>query len=1224
MAQPWKEVRFESLSIDEGLSQSTVNCILQDQTGFLWLGTQSGLNRYDGYQFKVYNQESGDLNHNWITSLAEDSQGLWVGTEGGGVTHFNRSELTRRHLRHNLDDPGSLSSDRIRFLLSSRHGDLWIGTVESGLNRLRPGARNVERLVNDPDDPTSLPDDRVRALVEDDQGRLWVGTLGGLSLLDPDTEAFESVELTGASSPSSSPTGASSGEAPAAGPQSPEILALHLDSSRRLWIGTRRGLLRLDIHSGKWVDFSRTSIAGDLSHEWVRAIFQDRNQRVWVGTEGGLNLWQDSEQSFATFRADPSNPNGAGSDQIFAITEDRSGNIWLGTFQEGAKKWNPSSLYFQHLKSSLPGESSQQDNIFAISVDAEGDLWTGSFGGGILRTDRKTLESQRYVKDANDPSSLSDNRVTALLHDSSRRLWAGTVDGGLLRLVAGSESFEHFRHDPADPLSLSADAVTVLYQDSLGEIWVGTYGSGLNRFVDDAHFERFRAEESALNSLSNDRVFAIAERMEGSLWLATDGGGLNLMKTETGSFRAWRHDSDDARSLSSDELLSLHVDQDGRLWIGTKAHGLDLMSESNQASSDDLEGVVFQNYSLKDGFPDTTIWGIQSDSHGHLWLGTNSGLVRFDPTRLKVRKYDTSHGLQSMEFNQGAHFRSSEGELFFGGVQGVNAFFPERVRGNTTPPNVALTRITLLNKSIAFPVPLAALDTLELAYDDHFLALEFAALDFTAPEKNQYRYQLEGLEDRWVDIGPDRKITFTSLQPGNYKLRVQGSNNDGVWSDEERVVRIRVTPPLWANWWAYTFYGILGVALVFGFLRRRERRALEEKKRLEDLVAVRTQELRTRASELEMANHELAEENLRRRELESERIELLEQIEAIGRYRMEAKLGAGGMGEVYRAFDTYLSRYVAMKFIHPEYLGTEIAWERFRREARLVASVQHEAVVQVYDVLRWSDRECIVMELIDGWTMSSILKKGPLEPSWALRWLIEITSGLAAAHSKEVVHRDLKAGNIMVTRSGRAKILDFGLAKRLTQTEISLSRSGQILGTLGSMSPEQAMGESVDLRADLFSLGALAYRMLTGKEPFLGDNPLHTLRLITAHQPEPVRKVEAGAPKQLSDLIDRLLEKSPAARPKDAMEVLASLEEIDPRGLHESSVARIREIFRLKWVKGLGNAEVSSAVQTPESLVALLGSRARSAGIRSWSELENLDETTFEDLLTNPLRDQSG
>ena len=836
-AAPMPDLRFERISIEQGLSQSTVNCIFQDQTGFLWLGTQSGLNRFDGHQIRVYRRESGDLSHDWVTSLAEDPEGLWIGTEGGGITHFNHSVLARRHLRHDPSDPGSLSSDRIRFLLQSRSGDLWIGTVESGLNRLRPGHPVVTRFLNDPKDLSSLPDDRVRALVEDAQDRLWIGTLGGLSRFDPSTESFTPVLLGAPSSPNSVSTGA--------GSASLEILALHLDHAGRLWIGTQTGLLRLDTHTEAWEALPNALAPGGLSHDWVRTIFEDRDGRVWVGTDGGLNLWQGQEQGFVSFRPDPSNPDGTGSDQILSIKEDRSGNIWLGTFQEGAKKWNPRSLSFQHLGKFSNSESGQNDNVFAISADTSGDLWTGSFGGGVSRTDRETLESQRYLHDPEDPASLTEDRVTALLHDTSGRLWAGTVAGGLNRLMALSQGFEHFLHDPEDPGSLSADSVTALHQDQRGQIWVGTYGGGLNRYLDGDRFEHFERDETNPSSLSNDRVFAIADELTGGgLWLATDGGGLNLMDPETGTFSAWRHDPDDARSLSSDELLSLHVDAEGRLWIGTKANGLDLLTERGSGPPNSQStGAKFNNFSQKDGFPDPTIWGIESDSRGFVWLGTNNGLVRFDPTDHEVRKYDTSHGLQSMEFNQGAHFRSADGELFFGGVNGVNAFFPEKIRDNVTPPPVALTDFTVLNQRVELPIPLAALDNLQLEHDDHFLTFEFAALDFTAPERNQYRYQLGGFEESWVDLGTNRTISFTSLNPGKYVLRVQGSNSDGVWSDPGASLAISVAPPLWRTWWFRSLLLLFAAATATLAHQLRIHRIRVNNERLHALVKERTRDL---------------------------------------------------------------------------------------------------------------------------------------------------------------------------------------------------------------------------------------------------------------------------------------------------------------------------------------------------------------------------------------------
>lgn len=354
----------------------------------------------------------------------------------------------------------------------------------------------------------------------------------------------------------------------------------------------------------------------------------------------------------------------------------------------------------------------------------------------------------------------------------------------------------------------------------------------------ERRFKRFNKTES-LHSINNDRIFSIAEAENGAIWIATDGGGLNHLEIDSETFTHWTHDEQSSESLSSNELYSLHLDSLDRLWIGTKSNGFDLL-----AGFDETGQATFRNYSEPEGLPDTTVWGIESDSQNRLWLSTNNGLVRFEPETEKFRVYDTSHGLQSKEFNLGAHFKSPSGELFFGGVDGLNAFFPEQIRDNTVPPNVVLTGFTKLNESVDLGMPLTAVEHIELDHADHFLTFEFAALDFTAPEKNKYRYQLGGFEkeDRWIDMS-DRRLQFASLSPGTYTLRVQGSNSDGVWSPVGKEITLAVAPPLWRTWWFRSLLLLFAAATATGAHQLKIHRIRVNNERLAALVKERTREL---------------------------------------------------------------------------------------------------------------------------------------------------------------------------------------------------------------------------------------------------------------------------------------------------------------------------------------------------------------------------------------------
>ena len=1173
---------FKRLTTEHGLSQSSVPCLLQDSQGFLWVCTQNGLNRYDGYRFKVYRQGDRGLTHETINSIAESPDGnLWIATVGGGVNQWIREEDRFVAWRHDPEIPSGLRSDRILRLTPDSSGRLWLTTEgNKGIDLFDPATGNVRQLKQGPTDPVQPTGRQVGAILEDSRRRIWVGTDKGLELYDPQANSF-SIAFEAPRDPAKS--------------RLLWVRSLAEDSRGRIWIGSWEWLgrfdpttLRLERH---WTEELSTPNRG-----WIYSIHQDRKGRLWIGTAAGLGRWLEEEDRI-TFSLDIVGSDPFDDPAVLSITEDRAGLLWLGTRLHGIGRLKD----LPSLRRGILDHPDLQQGIYAVSEDADSNLWLGSLENGLFRISRSTGELKRYSHQDSDPGSLSHDRIASLLHDRKDTLWVGTIYGGLNRLDAGSTNFVHYENDPNRLDSLSANGITCLYEDTAGTIWAGTYGGGLNRYLGGDRFKRFRASENP-SSLSDDRVHAIAEGGPGTLWLTTDGGGLNRMDVAQETFEQFRHDPARLDSLPSDELYSLLMVK-GRLWIGTRNKGLSVLDTPGPDTH-----ARFRTYNEQDGLLDPTILGMESDSLGRLWLGTNRGLIRFDPSTEKFRAFGTDYGLRNLAHNLGAHFRNASGQLFFGGAHGVDVFTPDHIRDNTVPPNVVLTDFTRFGETVALDAPLTSITRLELAHSDRLLAFEFSALDFVDPEQNQYRYRLKGLDDRWVEM-KNRQVQLTSLNPGRYTLEVQGSNSDGVWSTSGPSIEISVAPPIWRSWWAVLSYLLTTVALVSGLIWARDRRAAEHRAELESLVARRTLELRERNSDLEVANHRLAEENLMRRRSENERAELQEQIEKIGRYRIEAKLGAGGMGEVYRGYDSQLDRRVAMKFIRAELLQTETAKKRFRRESKIVADIHHPAIVQVFDVIRWSDRECIVMEWVPGESLADHLKHGPWPVHRALPMFIHLLKGLGAAHTRGVVHRDLKAGNVMITLDDTPKILDFGIAKQMTRPELTLSRTGQVLGTLHTMSPEQARGSAVDQRSDLFSLGVLFYRTLTATDPFKGDNPLHTLTRLTRQNPTSIHILNKYVPLDLSKLIDRLLEKNPEHRPTDTKEVLASLEKLQKRLEREGS--GIREVLKLLWAKKEQPHKVSRTLEVEEETVSLYSIRARDAGLSRWDELEELDDLTL-------------
>ena len=483
-------------------------------------------------------------------------------------------------------------------------------------------------------------------------------------------------------------------------------------------------------------------------------------------------------------------------------------------------------------------------------------MWLGTFGSGLQVVD---LESGRveHVRAEGGRHGLPDDRVTALLHDRRGRAWVGTMAGGLARLDLEAGSSTTHRHDPSDPTSLGADGVMALHEDRAGALWVGTFGGGVNRFDPRTGvFERFEHDPDDATTPSGARVTAFAEDRDGTLWVGTDGGGLGLLVAGSRTFHAFRHDPDAPNTIPVDSVFSLHVDGRDTLWVGTRGGGL-ARAVGDPAAPDEIR---FETFGRREGLPDDVIYGIEPDGSGNLWLSTNRGLARFTPTTGEVRSYRKVHGLQSDEFNFGAHFRTPRGELVFAGNEGFNVFEPARLERNLHAPPVRLTSLLRYDRPVEADVPFARLGRTAFDHRDDVLTFEVAALDFSAPGENRYAMKLEGFDAEWRDLGTDRRVTYTNLDGGEYALRVRAANSDGVWGEASTVLELDVAPAPWLTWWAYLGYlatAALGVLAIVRFERRKVVRETVYSRKLERQVAERTRELADRNAELRAANEDL-------------------------------------------------------------------------------------------------------------------------------------------------------------------------------------------------------------------------------------------------------------------------------------------------------------------------------------------------------------------------------
>ncbi|MGB8951164.1 MAG: two-component regulator propeller domain-containing protein [Candidatus Aminicenantales bacterium] len=844
--------------MEQGL-QASIHCLMQDSRGFMWIGTEAGLYKYDGYRLTTYRPEANNpksLSNSWVYSIQEDHQGnLWIGTDDG-LNRFNREKETFIRYMSDPDDPGSLSNNRVYVVYKDKAGVLWVGT-QNGLNRLNMEKGTFKHYYSDPDNPQSLSHNYIRSILEDSSGILWIGTDNGLNRYNPQNETWIRYRSI---------------------PQDPHSLSHNRinsiceDSQGWLWLGTDDGLNQLDPAAESFLRYK--NIPGDsrsLNDNWIHAIYRDRGDTLWIGThEGGLNRFDLERKEFFSYEHVPNDPDSLTSNRIYSLCEDQSGMIWVGTYGGGVCKFNRMPKQF-HPFSSNPGDANSLSHNFVRSFyqDESGVLWVGTDGGGLNRLDPEKNVFVHYQHDPRNPTSLSDDRVFSIIKDPSGTYWLGTYGGGLNKFDPKTGKFIRYRHSPSDPNSLSDDRIRCLYISDPGILWIGTDGGGVNTFdIKKERFTRYPNDPNVPGSLSHDRVWCIIKSRSGFLWIATFGGGLNKYNLEKGEFTHFRSNPGDPHSLNSDYIMTLHEDSNGILWIGSNGSGLIKFDSRTE---------TFSNYEEANGLPGAAVYGILEDNHSNLWLSTNNGLSKFDPHSESFKNYDFNDGLQSNEFNGGARYKSPKGEMFFGGINGFNRFFPEEIVDNPYIPPVAITDFRIFNQVVPIrreeedtssPLikSITETDEIELSYRDNMFSFDFAALHYVFPEKNRYAYKMEGFDKDWIHTSASQRYaSYTNLDPGEYTFKVIASNNDGIWNKEGASLRIVIIPPFWETLWFRMLMGLAVLSLIFLVFQVRIRRIKAHKEKLERLVAEQTRDLQDQKKQLEQ---EVTERKIAQKELQ--------------------------------------------------------------------------------------------------------------------------------------------------------------------------------------------------------------------------------------------------------------------------------------------------------------------------------------------------------------------
>ncbi len=813
-------VQFEHINLKDGLSQGSVYCVLQDQKGFLWFGTQDGLNKYDGYQFTVYRHDkhnNNSLSDNCINALYEDSNGyVWIGTLSGGLNRFDRHTNSFKSFQVRKNDPESISSNTISCIFQDHSGKLWVGT-DNGLNRM-DGERFI-KFSNAQSNSFDISGNSVTCIYEDSQKKLWFGTTQGLNRYDPSTQSFQRVPL----SPKADQNKFNS------------ITSVYEDKNRNLLVGTNGGGLfqcALSPNSSALPDFKLVTFPGIQLNE-VSSLLSDPNGNIWIGyQEEGLIRWNPVSNEHIHIRTNPVQPNSLSNDRVSALFFDKFGNLWVGTLN-GINKLNLSNQKFASYqnKPGIPGDI--RNSVFAITKDKDGNIWTGTRGGLFCLNTKQELIEYRHQPES--PGSRED-AIRSIYIDKNERLWIGTEKGTLEMVDPVTKTFHAIEIDAR----WRENPIYAIRQDDDNVLWLGTMEGLYSMDPASKQIRNYDWQETIQTGTKRREIRSIEIDDIGNLWIGTRGAGLFYFDKQKEAFTNFQNDPNDSLSISNNVIACIHIEKKSNtIWIGT-ASGFNKFLPREKK---------FNSYTESDGLPNDVVYGVLPDDDEFLWLSTNNGVAKFDPKRETFRRYDVSDGLQSSEFNAGAYYRSQDGELFFGGINGYNSFYPRQVKDNTLLPEIVLTGFKVLNEDVGLPASLEHTDTITLTHKDYVFSFEFSAIHLTAPEKNRYAYMLEGFDEDWV-YTQRQFATYTNLDPGRYTFKVKASNNDGVWNEKGLSINIFIRPPFWQTWWFYAFVALLigGVILTLyklrvGQIRKEEKLKTEFNKRLADveMTALRAQ-----------------------------------------------------------------------------------------------------------------------------------------------------------------------------------------------------------------------------------------------------------------------------------------------------------------------------------------------------------------------------------------------
>jgi len=871
--------KVQHFTTEDGLSQNFIESIFQDSYGFIWIGTDDGLNIYDGYKFQTFKADDNlksSISGNHIYAVKEDKfKNIWIATDNGLDKYTYKSDK----FVHYLNDPKShtsLSSNDLRDIFVDDQQNIWIATNGGGLEMLPANEVNspTPRFTHfkyQNNSNNCIVSDFLTILAEDSHGNLWIGTSNGLSCYHRDSKKFDTYKGSGFPGALTSNL----------------VYCLYKDKKNRIWVGTDFGLCVFNELTKQFKRYEADPNRSDkLHHAIVYAIKEDQNGRMMVGGLGGLHFFDELHDSFDRMPVKINDENSLSNEYINSLLCDKTGIIWVGTERGGLNRFNPLQKKFNYYSMDTINHKSLDHNIINSIYDEKDYLWVGTSGGGLNILDKKTQRFNYYKNNPKDPNSLSLNYISAIAAAGNGEVWVGTWGAGINIMGANNphKVLKKLLPDPKDPYSLGYVFIADIRFDNRGLAWI----SAGSVYVSDPKTKKCYD----FSNINGNKILGISCTLptkDGNIWVAS-GEGVFLIETpkaytsiedliKKSKVYAYKYDPKNKNTIKGHHITSISKGSKGDIWFGTRGFGINHLKSINAKTHE----AIFENFTKKDGLPNNMVYGLMEDEANKVWITTDKGLSSYNYRTKKFKNYYTIDGLQSNQFFWGAYAKSADGSMYVGGINGINYFKPDEIKDNPNIPSTYIVDFKIYNKSILLDSTywdkkssnLTETKEITLNYKEAIFSIEFAGLSYDQPQKNRYAYKLDGIDKDWVYVDADRRFaSYTNLSAGNYLFEVKASNNDGLWNNQATTLKINILPPWWATWWFRSFLIIFigGGTVAFYAYRlyaaRRLNKILEEKVqiRTKELKAANTQliehqeEITQQAEELKTINDELGHE----------------------------------------------------------------------------------------------------------------------------------------------------------------------------------------------------------------------------------------------------------------------------------------------------------------------------------------------------------------------------